>query len=619
MKRRFLSFALAIAMCISMVPASVLASAPEDVNTDTAESKTETTNDEEETNIEGENTNDKEETNLEGKDTNNNADGPVLLTNAEPQTAAADEVAIDEENFPDPVFREYVNEFDTDKNGSFSQAELDAVKTLEYSTISMEVTETIKSAKGVEYFTEITSLNFSGNEITEINLSKNTALTALNLMFNKISEIDLSKNTALTSLNLGQNILTKLDLSKNTAIDNLALTGNKLSEIDVSKQPKLYRFFIAKNQLTSIDVSSNTELTDFACAENKLTELDVSKNKKLDRLDCHSNEITSLDLKSNTMINTLIIYKTQITEIDASDFSEESLYQIDADFNTKDMKITINKNGIGKNKFYSNSYPLEISSDVIVTGGKLENDKFVFDENSNTMTFKYGEHTITLNKAIEKTANVTFKVKNGTWSDGSTADKVVEVTLTNGKGKLTNEQIPTGMKTDEYHEGGKWYLKNSTNGISPKTPYEEEITGDCVFIYGFSTKKILEATPDSLVGGGKVVLKADRDYLKCDDESIKNLKEYYGKDGYKYFEVELPDVTKDYIFTSCYDGSFMSETLTVTVHVRKSGETDPERPRPTPDHNDDDDDEDESIKKPVIVKPSVVITPSMNPPTGSML
>ena len=37
------------------------------------------------------------------------------------------EVQINEANFPDETFRAYVRRFDTDKSGSFSQAELDAV------------------------------------------------------------------------------------------------------------------------------------------------------------------------------------------------------------------------------------------------------------------------------------------------------------------------------------------------------------------------------------------------------------------------------------------------------------------------------------------------------------
>ena len=238
-----------------------------------------------------------------------------------------------------------------------------------------------------------------------------------------------------------------------------------------------------------------------------------------------------------------------------------------------------------------------------------------------TYIYTFSEKTSVITKA-----KVTLRVDGGTWADGSTADKVVEVTLTNGRGKLTNEQIPTGMKPDENHKSGSWFLEVSEGVAQNKTPYEEEITGDCAFVYVFSLKDILEATPDSLVGGGEVILKTNKQFLKCDDESIV-LERIDGDNNYVYYKAVLPDVTKDYVFTAS-DDPYYEENLTVTVHVTKSGEPDPERPdpdrpdperpRPRPD-NDDRDDENESSKKPVIIRPSVVITPSMNPPTGASL
>ena len=100
------------------------------------------------------------------------------------------------------------------------------------------------------------------------------------------------------------------------------------------------------------------------------------------------------------------------------------------------------------------------------------------------------------------TWTVTFKVKNGTWSDGSTDDKTVDVTLRNGLGTLSADAVPTGMKPDDDHKNpGAWVSRPNTNtdGISE--------TGNYVYTYTFPQKSKCTVTyhwlstenPDSAV------------------------------------------------------------------------------------------------------------------------
>jgi Leucine-rich repeat (LRR) protein len=75
---------------------------------------------------------------------------------------------------------------------------------------------------------------------------------------------------------------------------------NQLTSLDVSKNTALTGLMCENNQLTSIDVSKNTALFVLHCNNNQLTSLDVSKNTELLWLWCHSNQLTSLDLITNT-------------------------------------------------------------------------------------------------------------------------------------------------------------------------------------------------------------------------------------------------------------------------------------------------------------------------------
>ncbi len=224
-----------------------------------------------------------------------------------PQMArAAEEVAIDETNFPDSTFRGYVTEeFDTDTNGKLSEQEIEKVTEIYIDK------EKIKSLKGVEYFTALTKLWCADSELTSLDVSKNTALTGLVCYGNGLTSLDVSKNTALTFLACFDNELTSLDVSKNTALIYLWCYNNKLESLDVSKNTALTELFCGGNELTSLDASKNTALTFLMCGGNELTSLDASKNTALTFLECYGNELTELKLNSQTY-NTLPLSKASL-------------------------------------------------------------------------------------------------------------------------------------------------------------------------------------------------------------------------------------------------------------------------------------------------------------------
>ena len=113
--------------------------------------------------------------------------------------AYAGDVAINAANFPDAVFREYVTRYDLDTNGLLSDEERADVG---YMFIN---SQGISSLQGIEFFTELSNLYCEGNQLTSLDLSRNTALTSLYCSSNRLTALDLSQNTALTSLYCHQN------------------------------------------------------------------------------------------------------------------------------------------------------------------------------------------------------------------------------------------------------------------------------------------------------------------------------------------------------------------------------------------------------------------------------
>ncbi len=104
----------------------------------------------------------------------------------------------------------------------------------------------------------------------------------------------------LVELHCGGNNLSNLDVSKNTKLKRLFITNTQISSLDISANRSLVELYCAKNLLTRLDVSNNTALTYLNCEDNQLTNLDVTQNINLLCLSCGENSIVSLDLSNNT-------------------------------------------------------------------------------------------------------------------------------------------------------------------------------------------------------------------------------------------------------------------------------------------------------------------------------
>ena len=121
----------------------------------------------------------------------------------------------------------------------------------------------ITSLAGIEYFTDLETLDCMGNQLTTL---------------------DVTKLTSLMFLVCNDNQLTALDVTGLTSLKNLLCSGN---------------------QLTALDVTGLTSLTDLECNGNQLVSLDVSTLEELEILWCHGNKMTALDITHNAYLGDL--------------------------------------------------------------------------------------------------------------------------------------------------------------------------------------------------------------------------------------------------------------------------------------------------------------------------
>ena len=109
-----------------------------------------------------------------------------------------------------------------------------------------------------------------------------------------ITSLDISKNSQLKVLDCSQNSLTSLDVSKNTNIGTLNCSNNNLSSLSISKNTVLSILKCSDNRIASLDLSKNTGLFELRCSNNKLTSLDLSKQNRLQEVHCDNNQLSSL-------------------------------------------------------------------------------------------------------------------------------------------------------------------------------------------------------------------------------------------------------------------------------------------------------------------------------------
>jgi hypothetical protein len=226
-------------------------------------------------------------------------------------------------NIPDPVFFDYcrkqLSRWDTNKDGKLYADEARAVKSIDVANVYGTA---IGSLAGIEYFTGITYLNCSLNNLTSLDVSRNTALTELNCNNNlRLTSLDVSGFTALGFLNCSSCALTELDLTRCTRLIDLRCSNNDLSELDLTRCTALAYVDVDGNMLRTLDLSANRQLKGLICDNNKLRELDLSACTGLASLDCYNNELQRLDL---TYLRDLIALSCDGNRIVSLDISRNS-------------------------------------------------------------------------------------------------------------------------------------------------------------------------------------------------------------------------------------------------------------------------------------------------------
>lgn len=227
------------------------------------------------------------------------------------------------EGITDSNLKNYIlSNYDTNTDGKIDENEVLNVNRIECPNMG------INSFDGMDWFTNISYIDLSDNNLESIDIGSFTNLTELNLSGNMITTISFARTKGVTSLNLSSNQLTEIDNFSN--LKNLVtadLSNNKLTAINADYLMKLTDFNVSNNELSTCSVHYDTKLAHFDCSYNNLTELNIwtlsgvvtfncSDNplinikhttymKGLTELNCSRTDIVTLDLSQNTVLSKL--------------------------------------------------------------------------------------------------------------------------------------------------------------------------------------------------------------------------------------------------------------------------------------------------------------------------
>lgn len=303
-------------------------------------------------------------------------------------------IAINEKNFPDENFRDYVaGEWDKNQDKYFSPSEIANAK-----WISCDNKE-ISNLKGIEFFTNIWLLECYYNNLTTIDLSNNKKLSYINCHHNQLKELDVSGLPLLKTFYCGHNALPSIDVSKNEKLEDFDCQDNHLDTLDVSQNKELVKLSCGDNNLTELDVSENKKLKELWFYRDNLSNLDLGNQIELEVLSCVGNPLSVLDVSANTKLKKLFVSNTNLTSLDAKNHTAL------ATFVGKDCSYNIAVEGDGKFDLTTLPGHFDASKATATRGGTINENENILTVDPNSKTFRY-DYDIGQNQKLNVVLNV---------------------------------------------------------------------------------------------------------------------------------------------------------------------------------------------------------------------
>ena len=200
-----------------------------------------------------------------------------------------DGIAINEKNFPDVAFRNYIQK-KADKNNNYS---LDSDELEKLQEIYLSNGDNVKDCTGIEYLINLKSITIKDCSLTTpLDLTYNTEVVYLNVENCSLESLIVNSDS-MTYLDCQNNNLEKLDLTNVSNLTYLNVSNNNISYIDVSNCTDLNKILVEYNPLVCLDLSNNPIVKTLS---------DTGLIRNLTQMTCNPLEFVGLDTSKITQI-----------------------------------------------------------------------------------------------------------------------------------------------------------------------------------------------------------------------------------------------------------------------------------------------------------------------------
>ncbi len=417
-------------------------------------------------------------------------------------------IPIDEQNFPDETFRNYVSEnFDDNSNG-----ELDFLETLKASDVSVYGKST-SSLRGIEHLHFVEELYCVSNNLTYLDLSQNKCLKSMKCSYNQITTLRLSEHPRLTTLECYNNLITNIDFSGCPEINNINISGNRINGwmTDVLESLPDVTGIEGEHKI----VISNSGTNDNVCSDEQAN---IARNKGWNVI------VGGLDDEGNVVYD-VSIGGTMVTSANAGDLTvlpgvtkncEDGYARYNPTTNTLYLNGVdiVNEEDTGIQIELADANPtIELGQDPVNITGKTYG--IFYDDNN------YSSHSGTLTITTKEEYWYSEKLTVVGTEDSAIRFPSFENCVINGAARieartLADDVVPFNLN------GGKLYVKNDAelrvkrNGQNTLLAYDLVLEDD----------NIVVTHPGAYITLGKGVLCDAEGHTIRDEVVIGKLREY---------------------------------------------------------------------------------------------
>ena len=219
----------------------------------------------------------------------------------------------------DPEFKKWLLvRFDTDQDGELSSPEARSITTFEIKT------DNIYSLKGIEYLTNLKSIDACGTNNG-------------NVSHGKLTEVDLSNNLALEYVRLNYNQIHLIKVNERSPIWHFGADGNLLENIPFESLPHLRQMGFSNNPMRKCDLSGLDELDEVhldSCLNLEEVQLDNKVLRYFSAVDCSLRAldvskcpvINVIDTHNNVFLDCIYVSREQAISIITKDLHTEIVY-----------------------------------------------------------------------------------------------------------------------------------------------------------------------------------------------------------------------------------------------------------------------------------------------------